>query len=81
MERSWRYRRLMVFLIVVSCLCMLFAALLIGGSDPVTLSIVSGAFMTLIAVAGGYLGIAAWDDKVKGKEILDGISDRLNERQ
>lgn len=73
MERSWKYRRLMVFSIVGSCLGMLFAALVIGGDDLVVQAVVQGAFMTLIAVAGGYLGIAAWDDKTRAREILEGI--------
>ena len=73
MERSWKWRRIMVYMIVIACLAMLFGALAIGGSDLVTQSIVQGAFMTLIAVAGGYLGIAMWDDRNKAKEQLAGL--------
>lgn len=73
MERSWIWRRWMVYLIVVSCLGMLFAALVIGGNDLVTQAIVQGCFMTLIAVAGAYLGIAEWSDRNKAKEQLAGI--------
>lgn len=73
MERSWKYRRIIVFLIVVSCLAMLFIGLWIGGSDLVRQSVVQGAFMTLIAVSGAYLGIAEWSDKNRAKEILSGI--------
>lgn len=76
MERSWVWRRSMAFIIVIACLGMLFAALTIGGNDLVTQAIVQGAFLTIIAVAGGYLGIAAWDDRNKAKELLDGISGR-----
>lgn len=72
-ERSWIWRRSMAFIIVIACLGMLFAALMIGGSDLVTQAIVQGAFLTIIAVAGGYLGIAAWDDRNKAKELLDGL--------
>lgn len=80
MERSWTWRRSMAFIIVIACLGMLFAALTIGGNDLVTQAIVQGAFLTIIAVAGGYLGIAAWDDRNKAKELLDGISGRSDPR-
>jgi len=73
MERSWVWRRTMVYLIVLACLGMLFSALYIGGSDLVTQAIVQGAFMTLIVVSGAYLGIAEWSDRNKAKELLQGI--------
>lgn|GEM_PF-4306914 len=75
MERSWIWRRSMVYLIVVACLGMLFSALLIGGNDLVTQAIVQGSFMTLIAVAGAYLGVAEWSDRNKAKEQLAGIKE------
>lgn len=71
MERSWIWRRSMVFIIVVACLGMLFCALFIGGNDLVVQAIVQASYLTIIAVAGAYLGIAAWDDKVKGREVVD----------
>lgn len=74
MERSWKWRRGMVYLIVCACLVMLFAALAIGGADPVRQSIVTGAFMTLSLVAGAYLGVAMVDDRNKARELLDGIA-------
>jgi hypothetical protein len=70
MERSWIFRRIIVYAIIVSCLAMLFVALIIGGSDLVVQSIVQGAFMTLISVAGAYLGVAEWSDRNKAKELL-----------
>lgn len=73
MERSWIWRRSMAFLIVVSCIGMLFAALLIGGNDLVTQAIVQGCFMSIIAVAGAYFGVAAWDDRNKARELIDGL--------
>lgn len=73
MERGWKYRRLMVFTIIISCLGMLFAALMIGGNDMVVLAVVQAALGIIIVVAGGYLGFASWDDKNKAREILDGI--------
>lgn len=73
MERSWIWRRSMAFLIVVSCIGMLFAALLIGGNDLVTQAIVQGCFMSIIAVASAYFGVAAWDDRNKAREIIDGL--------
>lgn len=73
MERSWKWRRTMVFLIVIACLGMLFSALYIGGNDLVTQAIVQGSFMTVIAVGGAYLGIAEWSDRNKAKEQLAGI--------
>lgn len=74
MERAWKYRRIMVFLIVISCLALLFLGLWIGGSDLVRQSVVQGAFVTLITVAGAYLGIAEWSDRNRAKEILAGIA-------
>jgi hypothetical protein len=67
----------MVYLIIVSCLGMLFSALVVGGSDLVTQAIVQGAFLTIITVSGAYLGISAWDDKNrdKAKEQLAGIKE------
>lgn len=77
MERSWKWRRLMVFIIVVACLGLLYGALYLGGSDLVRQTVVQAAFVCLTVVAGAYLGIAAWDDKNKAKEVLDGITDKL----
>ncbi|WP_377299660.1 hypothetical protein [Rhizobium sp. SGZ-381] len=77
MERSWKWRRAMVFSVAAACIVLLFAALFIGGNDLVTQAIVQGAYLTLVAVVGGYLGIAMWDDRNKGKEILSGISERV----
>ena len=73
MERSWIWRRSMAFLIVVSCIGMLFSALLIGGNDLVTQAIVQGCFMSIISVAGVYFGVAAWDDRNKARELIDGL--------
>lgn len=61
----------MVFIIVIACLGMLFCALFIGGNDLVVQAIVQASYLTIIAVAGAYLGIAAWDDKVKGQEQIE----------
>ncbi len=69
MERSWVWRRSMVFIIVIACLGMLFCALFIGGNDLVVQAIVQASYLTIIAVAGAYLGIAAWDDKNKDKAV------------
>lgn len=74
MERSWKWRRLMVFIIVLACLGMLIAALFIGGNDLVTQAVVQASFLTIVAVAGGYLGIAEWSDRNKAKEQLQGLS-------
>jgi uncharacterized protein YacL len=76
MERSWKWRRAMVFAVVGACLGLLFASLVIGGNDLVTQAIVQGAYLTLVAVVGGYLGIAMWDDRNKGREILSGIGEK-----
>ncbi|MCL6708602.1 hypothetical protein M8R20_16535 [Pseudomonas sp. R2.Fl] len=76
MERSWKYRRVMTYIIVFACLGMIFAALVIGGNDLVVLAVVNGAFLTIAGVAGAYLGVAAWDDRNKAKEILDGIAEK-----
>ena len=77
MERSWFWRRLMTFIIVVACLGLLYGALWLGGGDIVRQSVVQGAFVCLTVVAGAYLGIAAWDDKNKAREVIDGITDKL----
>lgn len=74
MERGWKWRRLMAFLIVISCLALLFLGLWIGGSDLVRQSVVQGAFLTLISVAGAYFGIAEWSDRNKAKELLAGLN-------
>lgn len=74
MERSWKWRRVMVFIIVIACLVLLFLGLWVGGSDLVRQSVVQGAFLTLISVAGAYLGIAEWSDRNKAKELLSGIT-------
>lgn len=70
MERSWLWRRSMVYIIVVACIGMLYCALYIGGNDLVVQAIVQASYLTIITVAGAYLGVSAWDDKNKGKEKL-----------
>jgi len=70
MERSWLWRRSMVYIIVVACIGMLYCALYIGGNDLVVQAIVQASYLTIITVAGAYLGVSAWDDKNKGKEII-----------
>jgi Na+-translocating ferredoxin:NAD+ oxidoreductase RnfA subunit len=77
MERSWKWRRSIVFLIVCACILLLFAGMAIGGADPVRQSIVTGAFMTLIAVSGAYLGVAMLDDRNKASELLAGIAQNV----
>ena len=68
MERSWLWRRSMVYIIVIACIGMLYCALYIGGNDLVVQAIVQASYLTIIAVAGAYLGVSAWDDKNRGKE-------------
>lgn len=68
MERSWLWRRSMVYIIVIACIGMLYCALYIGGNDLVVQAIVQASYLTIITVAGAYLGVAAWDDKNRGKE-------------
>lgn len=70
MERSWFWRRSMVYIIVIACLGMLFCALFIGGNDLVVQAIVQASYLTIIAVAGAYLGVSAWDDKNKDKAAV-----------
>lgn len=77
MERSWKWRRLLVFIIVLACLVMLAVALRIGGNDLVNLKIIDGAFWLIALVAGAYLGIAEWSDRNKAKEVLNGIADKI----
>lgn len=77
MERSWKWRRLLVFIIVLACLVMLAVALRIGGNDMVNLKIIDGAFWLIFLIAGAYLGIATLDDRNKAKEVLNGIADKI----
>ena len=77
MERSWKWRRWLVFLIVGACLGMLSYALWRGGADMVVMAIVNGAFWLIALIAGAYLGIATLDDRNKAKEVLNGIADKI----
>lgn len=76
MERSWIYRRIIVYAIVFTCLLLLVAAMFIGGSDTVVMAIVQGAFLTLTTVPGAYLGFAEWSDKNKAKELIAGLGSK-----
>lgn len=70
MERSWKYRRLMAFLIVIGCLGLLFGGLIIGGDSLVVQSVIQAASLALMSTSGAYLAVAAWDDRNKGQEQL-----------
>jgi hypothetical protein len=70
MERGWKYRRIMVYIIVITCLVILMMGLYIGGDSPVVQSVIQSALVCLMTTAGGYLGFSTYDDKVKGQELI-----------
>lgn len=74
MERSWVYRRLNVFITNGFCMGIILAIVALGDDTMLFREIVSGAFMLLGATNGFYIAGAAWDDRNKAREILDGIS-------
>lgn len=73
MERSWKFRRFAVFVTIAFCMGVIIAALVIGDDTMLFREIVSGAFLLLGATIGTYVAGAAWDDRNKAREIIDGI--------
>lgn len=75
MERSWIYRRVVVFYALGFSSGLLVALFVAGDDTMLAREMAQGAWMLLGATIGAYVFGAAWDDRNKAKEILDGIGD------
>ena len=76
MERSWKFRRFAVFVTIGFCMGVIIAALVIGDDTMLFREIVSGAFLLMGATIGTYVAGAAWDDRNKAREIIDGMPEQ-----
>lgn len=73
MERSWRYRRLAFFAGFFFCMGILIYIAVLGEDTMLNREIASGAWMFMGAAFGTYVAGAAWDDRNKAREIIQGL--------
>ena len=69
-ERSWLWRRWAIFSSLAVCDVVILYISVFGGDTRVNESIVNGAFLTIAALANGYIFGGALDDRNKDKAAV-----------
>lgn len=70
-ERSWKWRRIAVFVPLGVCLGVIVWLTAFGADTRLNQDLANGAYLLIATLVGSYLFGATWDDRNRDRAIIE----------